>query len=241
MKAMIFAAGVGKRLGQITQTVPKALVEIGGKSILRICVEKLNREGFDDIIINVHHLADMLEKEVRILIQEGFRISVSDERDELLETGGGLFKARWFFGKEPFLVYNTDIISNIDLSEMMRSHIKNDSIATLAVAERDHDRVFLTDDKGLIFGWKNRKTGERIISREITGHVEELSFSGIHIVNPRIFSYMSEGVYSMTSLYLDIAGREKISTYRHDNDLWIDIGTPEQLDLARRMHAEGRI
>ena len=110
MKAMIFAAGLGRRLGKITQTIPKALVDINGKTALHIAVERCSSYGFNDIIINVHHFADMVENEVIKLNDMGFRISVSNERDMLLENGGGLYKARSFFDNNPFLLYNVDII-----------------------------------------------------------------------------------------------------------------------------------
>ena len=123
MKAMIFAAGLGKRLGKITENIPKALIDINGKSALQMAVEKCSAHGFNDIIINVHHFSDMVEDEVRRLNKMGFKISVSDEREMLLETGGGLYKARGFFDKSPFLIYNVDIISDLDLSVLYRFHL----------------------------------------------------------------------------------------------------------------------
>jgi NDP-sugar pyrophosphorylase family protein len=229
MKAMIFAAGIGSRLGKITSERPKALVEINGKTILRMAVEKVSAAGFSEVIVNVHHFADMVEEEIGLLNSHGLSVKVSDERSLLLETGGGLFRARGFFGDEPFLLYNADVVSDIDLNELYNSHISNGGIATLAVASRSHNRVFLCDRNGIICGWMNRQTGEKIIARETTDPLGEISFSGIHIVDPAIFSYMKEGVYSMTALYLQIAGKEKICSYRHDSDFWADIGTPDQL------------
>jgi N-acetyl-alpha-D-muramate 1-phosphate uridylyltransferase len=234
MKAMIFAAGIGKRLGEITATRPKALVEINGRSILRIAVELVASQGFEDIIINVHHFADMVEDEIRLLIKEGFRISVSDERDQLLETGGGLFKARWFFDDDPFLLYNADIITDLDLGVFYRFHKLNGALSTLAVADRNDNRVFLIDGDGIVCGWLNRKTGEKIMSRNEKEHLTEIAFSGIHIAEPEIFSFMHDGVYSLTALYLDLARSHKICSYRHDSDFWADIGTPEELSAVRR-------
>jgi NDP-sugar pyrophosphorylase family protein len=233
MKAMIFAAGMGKRLGKITATRPKALVEINGRSILRIAVEKVASHGFADIIINVHHFADMVEDEINLLVKAGFRISVSDERDQLLETGGGLYKAKCFFDDEPFLLYNSDVISDIDLGGLYRFHKQNSALATLAVAERNDTRAFLIDSTGLVSGWLNRKTGERIISRVENEPFTEIAFSGIHVADPGIFNYMHEGVYSLTALYLDLARSHRICTYRHDSDFWADIGTPGDLTAVR--------
>src|ERR1035437_10138332 len=142
MKAMIFAAGLGTRLGKISETTPKALVDIGGKTILQHAVEKCSAHGFNDIIINVHHFADMVEKEVARLIKMGYRISVSDEREKLLENGGGLYKARSFFDRNPFLLYNVDIISDLDLTALYRFHIEKKGLASLAVRHRPGGRIF---------------------------------------------------------------------------------------------------
>jgi NDP-sugar pyrophosphorylase family protein len=235
MKAMIFAAGLGRRLGNITDKRPKALLEINGKSVLRLVVEKITAFGFDEIIINIHHHADQVEKEIEKLNKQGLRISVSDERELLLETGGGLYQARWFFDDKPFLLYNSDVISDIDLHALISFHNKKGGIATLAAARRNDSRVFLVDSRGLISGWRHRSAGEEILSRETDGLLTEVSFSGIHIVNPEIFKYMNSGVYSMTSLYLQIASTQSIYAYMHDTDFWIDIGTPEKLDEARKI------
>ena len=148
MKAMIFAAGLGKRLGKITENIPKALVDINGKSALQMAVEKCSAHGFNDIMINVHHFADMVEDEVRKLNKMGFSISVSDERNKLLENGGGLYKARDFFDKTPFLLYNVDIISDLDLSALYRLHIDKKGLATLAVRHRPGNRFVLIDKEG---------------------------------------------------------------------------------------------
>ena len=232
---MIFAAGIGKRLGDITSTIPKALVEINGKSILRIAVEKVSYHGFDEIIINVHHFADMVENEINNLVIEGYAISVSDERDQLLETGGGLYKARWFFDDKPFLLYNADIITDLDLGALYRIHNADRRLATLAVAKRNHDRLFLVDNNGIVCGWMNRRTGEKIIARADDKPLSEIAFSGIHMVNPEIFTFMKEGFYSMTSLYLSLAAEQRICSYRHDSDFWADIGTPEELYQVRKL------
>jgi MurNAc alpha-1-phosphate uridylyltransferase len=234
MKAMIFSAGLGKRLGNITKETPKALVDINGKSILRHVVEKVSSYGFNDIIVNVHHHADLVEKEIDRLNDDGFHISVSDERGLLLETGGGLYKAKWFFDDSPFLLYNSDILTDLDLTALLKFHNEKNGLATLAAADHGHNRVFLTDKQGLIYGWRNRQAGEEIMARDSKEELAEISFSGIHIADPEIFSYMSEGVYSLTALYLQLASEHKIWTFRHDKDFWIDIGTPDQLDEARK-------
>jgi N-acetyl-alpha-D-muramate 1-phosphate uridylyltransferase len=234
MKAMIFAAGMGKRLGRLTETVPKALVDINGKTVLQIAVEKCSTHGFDDIIINVHHLADLIEKEVDRLRKMGFRISVSDEREKLLETGGGLYKARGFFDINPFLIYNVDIISDFDLSALYRFHLEKRGLAALAVRNRSGNRFYLINDSGLIRGWRNRLTGEEILVGGKEENLSEIAFSSFHIVEPEIFNYMHEGVYTMTTLYLKLAQNKNIFTFREDGGYWFDIGTPENLEDVRK-------
>ena len=235
MKAMIFAAGLGTRLGKITETIPKALVDINGKTILHRAVEKCSTAGFDDIIINVHHFADMVEEEVRKLNKMGFNISVSDERDMLLENGGGLYKARDFFDNTPFLNYNVDIVSDLDISALYKYHLEKKGLATLAVRERPGNRFYLIDKAGLIRGWRNRATGEQILSSDISEGLIEIAFSSLHIIEPEIFNYMDEGIYNMTTLYLKLAEKHKIFTFRHDNGYWHDIGTPKSLKNVRGM------
>ena len=232
---MIFAAGLGKRLGNITESVPKALVDINGKTALRRAVEKCSVSGFDDIIINVHHFADMVEDEVQMLNKIGFRISVSDERVMLLENGGGLYKARNFFDDEPFLLYNVDIISDLDLSALYRFHIEKKGLATLAVRHRPGKRFLLIDKNGQMRGWRNISTGEEILKVDASEGLSEIAFSSMHIVEPEIFNYMHDGIYTMIDLYLGLAERHKIFTLKHDEGYWIDVGTPESLEYVRKL------
>jgi NDP-sugar pyrophosphorylase family protein len=235
MKAMIFAAGLGKRLGNITESIPKALVDINGKTALHLAVEKCSASGFNDIIINVHHFADMVENEVEKLNKMGFRVSVSDERDMLLENGGGLYKARSFFDKSPFLLYNVDIISDFDLKSLLSLHLEKRGLATLAVRHRPGRRFLLVDDEGQLRGWRNISTGEQILAGVKDNGLSEIAFSSMHIVEPEIFNYMHEGIYSMIDLYLELAGTHNIYTLKHDEGYWIDMGTPESLDYVREL------
>jgi NDP-sugar pyrophosphorylase family protein len=235
MKAMIFAAGLGKRLGSITENIPKALVDINGKTALQIAVEKCSAKGFDEIIINVHHLADMVEDEVKRLNKIGFRISVSDERGKLLENGGGLYKAREFFGKDPFLLYNVDIISDLDLSALYRLHLEKKGLATLAVRHRPGKRFLLIDEDGRMRGWRNISTGDEILAGVSGEGLSEIAFSSMHIVEPEIFNYMEEGIYSLIDLYLRLASELKIFTLKHDEGYWVDVGTPESLEYVREL------
>jgi NDP-sugar pyrophosphorylase family protein len=234
MKAMIFAAGLGTRLGNITRNIPKALVEINGKTILHTAVEKCSFHGFNDIIINVHHFADMVEAEVFRLNRMGFTVSVSDERESLLDTGGGLYKARSFFDTEPFLIYNVDIVTDLDLSELYRFHKANKGLATFAVRNRPGTRLLIVDENGLLNGWCNTTTGEEIITRNKISRLNRIAFSGIHIVEPLIFRYMNEGAYSLMPLYIRLSADHNILTFRHDGGHWFDIRTPEILEQTRK-------
>jgi len=231
---MIFAAGLGKRLGNITETIPKALVDINGKTALHRAVERCSSYGFNDIIINVHHFADLVEDEVEKLIRMGFSIAVSDERKMLLENGGGLYKARDFFDRSPFLLYNVDIISDLDLSSLYRLHNEKHGLATLAVRHRPGKRFLLIDDSGQLIGWRNISTGEEILARISSEKLSEIAFSSMHIVEPEIFNFMHEGIYSMIDLYLTLAKDHDIYTLEHDEGYWIDMGTPESLEYVRK-------
>jgi NDP-sugar pyrophosphorylase family protein len=238
MKAMILAAGKGTRLGKITETIPKALVDVSGKTILQLAVEKCTAAGFGEIIVNVHHLAGLVEEEIDRLNNAGYTIAVSDESKALLETGGGLYKAKSFFGTEPFLVYNADIVTDLDLTRLLGYHNEMKGMATLAVRERPGNRFLLVDEKGLLHGWCNKVTGERIIPRDSQNKLTEAAFSGIHIIEPGIFRYMDEGAYTMTSFYMKLLSFHNIWTFRHDDGYWFDIGTPENLEQVRKLFSQ---
>lgn len=233
MKAMILAAGLGTRMGKITETIPKVLTDINGKSLLHHSVEKCATEGFDDIIINIHHFADQVLEEIEKLRKLGFKITVSDERDMLLETAGGLYNARHFFGNETFLLYNADIITDFPIRQMLALHREKGGLATLATRHREGKRFFLVDNEDLLKGWCNIATGERIIACEEDVELTPIAFSSIHIIEPAIFSYMTEGKYTMTALYLQLAGEHQLNTMLYDEGYWFNVGTPEILDEAR--------
>ncbi|MFN8241175.1 MAG: nucleotidyltransferase family protein [Bacteroidales bacterium] len=234
MKAMLFAAGLGSRLGELTRNAPKALVTINGKSILRINTEKLTSSGFDEIIVNVHHFPAQVLAEIEKLKSDGLNITVSDETDLLLETGGGLYKARWFFDDKPFLVYNTDILTDCNLTLLHGYHLERGGLATLAVRDRPGNRMFLINNDGLLCGWQNRNTGEKIVPSSQPDDLTETGFSGIHVIDPTIFEFMKEGKYSLTTLYLELIKGNSIYTWKHNDGYWFDVGTPEILDNARK-------
>ena len=215
---------------------PKILMDINGKTVLELILEKFKLYGFDDIIINVHYLADMIEEEGARLAKElVLNISFSDERDALLDTGGGVYKAREFFGNDPFLLYNGDILTDMNLKALFDYHVRKKAMATVATRNRPGNRFFLTDKEGRIRGWTNRKTGMDIVTIDEPMELQEIASTAITVLSAEIFEYMKEGVYSMTSILLDIAGKELVTTFKYDAGYWIDVGSPEMLQEARRI------
>ena len=251
MKAMIFAAGFGTRLKPLTDTCPKALVIVGDKPMLQHTIELLILHGFDEIIINIHYLGNQVKEFLQQHNNFGIRIEISDETDEILETGGGLLKAKHFFDDDkPFLVCNADVFTNINLTNFYNYHVENNALATLAVRNRNSSRYLLFDDDNILFGWENIKTHEVKIPRKIPTEIKEhlaahetyplheFAFSGYHIISPEIFKHQTQnGVFSMTDWYLDLCRHHKIKAFQHNNDIWIDIGSPEQLQKANDIYS----
>ncbi len=238
MKAMIFAAGLGSRLRPLTDTLPKALVPVGGQPMLAHVLQRLKSCGFDNVIINVHHFADQILHYLRDQQNFGMSLHISHERDMLLDTGGGLKHAAWFFDDgQPFLAHNVDILTGLDLTAFYQAHLRSQALATLAVKQRPGSRFLLFDQRGRLCGWKNTATGEIRISRATPdAELTPLAFSGIHVIDPKMFALMPEQpVFSMTPFYLDAAAHHAILAFRHDDSAWIDIGRKEQLAHAEDM------
>ncbi len=237
MKAMILAAGFGTRLQPLTNNKPKALVEINGTTLLEIVINRLKLFGFNDVIINVHHYSDMIIDFLKKNNNFNINITISDESDAILETGGGLKKAAWFFNdNKPFLVHNVDIISNIDLSEIYNNHINSDAVATLAVRNRYSSNYLLFDKNNTLCGWENIKTNKIIISKKTNSQLRQYAFSGIHIINPNIFNYINQkGKFSIIDVYLKLAATHKIMAFNHDNSLWFDVGDKNKLIEAGKI------
>ncbi len=234
MKAMILAAGLGTRLRPHTNDRPKALVTVAGKTLLEHAIEKLLKFGVTEVIINIHHFHDMMKEFISGLSYNELNIRISDEQQLLLDTGGGLWKAKEFFNKsqKPFFLFNVDIISDIDLAELYKAHIDNKAIATLAVSRRNSTRTFLWDNNRLC-GWKNNKTGEVIYACKTSGQPEQLAFSGIHCISPEIFSlYQGTGIFSIKDVYLKLASQHNISPFIHNPAGWFDTGTIDNLKKA---------
>ncbi len=239
MKAMVLAAGLGTRLRPLTNDRPKALVEVAGRTLLEITLARLRVFGVHDVIVNVHHFADAMVEYLRAHKNFGMHIEISRE-DELLDTGGGLKKAAWFFtegaqSNDPFLVHNVDVVSGIDLARMMRFHLEGDALATLAVQRRTTSRPLLFDELNLLCGRRAGMDGTTEMVRPAAS-TEALAFAGIHMISPRIFSKMKEtGSFSIIPTYLRLAAEhEKICAFRADEYAWRDVGRLESLRAAER-------
>jgi NDP-sugar pyrophosphorylase family protein len=238
MKAMIFAAGLGTRLKPITDLIPKALVPINGKPLLQLIIEKLKKSGFDEIIVNVHHFPDQIIDFLKANNNFGIRIEVSDERDQLLDTGGGIRKAKHFFDDgQPFLVHNVDILSDVDLQELFQQHLATDSMATLVVSRRDTFRYLLFDDDQRLCGWINEKTGEtKPISFDDISGFNKLAFAGIQVLSPRVFELMEtlDTKFPIMDFYLSNAQTQVIKGFIPTDFHMLDVGKLNVLDEAER-------
>ena len=251
MKAMIFAAGLGTRLKPLTDNMPKALVPLAGKTLLQWQIERLKAAGITDIVVNVHHFPDMIINYLRENNNFGCRISVSDERDMLLETGGGLRKAKSLLlgvgsresgnSNEPILICNVDILSNIDLPTLLNAY-NPDEMGVVVVSERDTQRYLLFDEENRLCGWTNIATGEirpaSLASSPNSLIASRLAFSGMQVLNPRIFGYMDALAqekgekFSLIDLYLYIAEKEILRAFVPENYRMMDVGKIAQLSEA---------
>jgi NDP-sugar pyrophosphorylase family protein len=236
MKALILAAGLGTRLFPYTSDRPKALVELNGITLLERAIRKVNELNITEIVINIHHYG---EKIIEFLDEkENFHlpIKISDERDQLLDTGGAILKARPLLGdSETFLVYNVDILSSIDLNELLQFHTLKGGLATMAVRDRMTDRYMVFNHEMILSGWRNIKTGEEKLARPNT-NLQNYAFSGIQIIDPRIFSLITEtGKFSVIQLYLRLAKSHDIYGFLDTSERWSDLGKPDQLIQAEQL------
>ncbi|WP_308778209.1 nucleotidyltransferase family protein [uncultured Bacteroides sp.] len=237
MKAMIFAAGLGTRLKPLTDHMPKALVPVAGKPMLEHVILKLKAAGFTELVINIHHFGEQIIGFLEANRNFGLTIHISDERDMLLDTGGGIKKARNFFsGDEPFLVHNVDILSDTDLKALYEYHLHSGNDATLQASPRKTIRYLLFDDENLLRGWINKDTlqtkPEGLIYR--AGQYREYAFSGIHVISPSLFRYMDrwQGKFSIMDFYLQTCREARLGGYLTEQLRLIDIGKPETLAKA---------
>jgi len=234
MKAMVLAAGLGTRLRPLTNDRPKALVTVGGRTMLEIALARLRQFGVTEAIVNTHHFGDMIREYLKTNHNFGMRIEVSSE-EELLDTGGGLKKASWFFlegagaaARAPFILHNVDVIGTIDLARMVQFHNEQGAMATLAVQDRETKRYLLFDEKNMLCGRRAGREGVPELARPATA-AQAFAFCGIHILSPQIFAKMTEdGAFSIIDAYLNLATKgEKIVAFPADQYRWRDLGRPE--------------
>lgn len=229
---MIFAAGLGTRFKPWTDRHPKALALVNGKSLLQRNIEYLQQYGIRDLVVNVHHFADQIREALATNAGWGSTITISDETEQVLETGGGLKKARPYLEGAPFLLMNADILTDLNLSDMIRDHYEYRPLATLAVTDRVTSRYFLFDEQQRLRGWRNVRTGEE---KGIGGGTQK-AFSGIHIIDPAIFPLIrAEGKFSIVDLYLELAASRTIRGFDHSHTKLIDVGKPESVAVAERL------
>lgn len=245
MKAMIFAAGLGTRLAPLTDTCPKALISIGDRPMLCRAIGRLVEAGASEIVVNAHHHADMIKQYVSAT-DFGVTVHISDESDRLLDTGGGVVKAsdKLDSGDDngPIVLYNADILTDFPLREMLETHVKSGTDVTLLADRRDTSRHLLFDSNGLMRGWRNSKTGEEKspFAPTVTQQCRPMAFGGVSVINISVLhdmkAYCPDGKFSITTYYIDACSRLSIRAFTPSLPyLWIDIGRPETLAMARKL------
>jgi N-acetyl-alpha-D-muramate 1-phosphate uridylyltransferase len=233
LKAMIFAAGLGTRFKPWTDKHPKALALVNGKSLLQRNVEYLQQYGIREVVVNVHHFADQIVNAVKQNNGWGSNIIISDETNEVLETGGGLLKARNLLeGTEPFLTLNADILTDLNLDKLLTYHRQNKALISFGVTHRKTSRYFLFDENNRLCGWRNTKTNEERISID-KPNLTERAYSCVVVFEPKIFSLIrQQGKFSLVDTYLDLAAEHLIQAYDHTGDRFVDVGKPESVAVA---------
>lgn len=235
IKAMIFAAGLGTRFKPWTDKHPKALAVVNGKSLLQRNVEYLQQYGITDVVVNVHHFAGQIIEAIHKANGWGSHITISDEKDEVLETGGGLVKAKEHLQTETFLTINVDILTDADLYEMMDLHQQSKAIITLGVTDRTTSRYLLFDNKNRLCGWRNTATGAERIALAADEYFQK-AYSGLAVFNPSVFDFIiNTGKFSLIDVFLSIAPLQKIIAFDHSNSKVLDVGKPESVTIAESM------
>ena len=236
MKALLFAAGLGTRLRPLTLDRPKALVELQGKPLLGHALEYLQAQGVREVVVNVHHFAEQVMAYLAQHSPKGLRVHISDERDQVLETGGGLLKAAPLLrGELPIVLYNVDVWTNLDLAALLTQHQRSGAVATLAVRQRNSSRYLLFDEQGRLSGWRHQGAGEERLVRPAEQYYP-LAFSGVHVIEPALLDLIPQrGVFSIIETYLSLAAEQHIQAYAHDADYWLDLGKPERLQQAEQL------
>jgi MurNAc alpha-1-phosphate uridylyltransferase len=235
-RAMILAAGLGTRFKPWTDQHPKALATVNGKSLLQRNIEYLQQYGIREVVVNVHHFAGQIVDTLRVNRGWGSQIIISDESAEVLETGGGLRKARPLLEDAPFVLMNVDILTDMDLGAMIDDHYTHGPLATLAVTDRITSRYFLFNDENELCGWRNTQTGQERMARPAGADLRQKAFSGIHVIDPEIFELIGmEGKFSMVDVYLDLAATQSIRGFDHSHSKLIDVGKPAAAEEAAKL------
>ncbi|HZJ80635.1 MAG TPA: nucleotidyltransferase family protein [Dysgonamonadaceae bacterium] len=235
MKAMILAAGLGTRLKPFTNNTPKALVPILDTPVIEHVILKLKDQGFNEIIINVHHFADQIIEFIKSKNYFDIRIEFSDEREKLLDTGGAIKKASWFFDEKPVLVHNADIISDVNLSAVYNHNLHSKAMATLVVSERETSRYLFFDKKNNLKGWINEKDGKTASSSEYNPlEHHKLAFFGIHVLSADAVSRMKDfpDKFSIINFYLSLCDNNSIDAYIANDSYMVDVGKLTSLNKA---------
>lgn len=236
MQAMIFAAGLGTRFKPWTDHHPKALAMVNGKSLLQRNIEYLRKYGIDEVVVNVHHFAEQLINTIRENKGWGSKILISEEREAVLETGGGLKKATALLHSDPIVIMNADILTDLDLAGMISFHQQHRPLATLATRKRKTSRYFLFNEDQVLCGWRNTKTGEEIISRPGFQHLDERGFSGIHVVSHQLLNLLhQEGKFGIVDVYLELSKSHTILSYDHSSSRFVDVGKLESVAEAEEL------
>jgi N-acetyl-alpha-D-muramate 1-phosphate uridylyltransferase len=235
MKAMIFSAGLGTRFKPWTDQHPKALANVNGKSLLRRNIEYLQQYGINDVVVNVHHFPEQIRSAIEASGGWGSNVVISDESDALLDTGGGLLKARDLLKEDSFLTINVDILTDVNLKYFLAYHQQQNALITLAVSERKTSRYLLFNKYNRLIGWRNTATGDEKIVIEAKDIIEK-AYSGLAIFEPRVFELSGlKGKFSLIDVYLDLAPENKIAGFDHTGERLIDVGRPESVEKAEAM------
>jgi MurNAc alpha-1-phosphate uridylyltransferase len=234
MKAMILAAGQGTRLKPLTDHTPKPLVRFNGVPLLEIIIKRLFVSGIDEIVINIHHMADQVLDFLEVKNYYDGRVLISDERDRLMDTGGGVLKARdLLYSDEPFLLHNVDVLTNLDINQLISSHKSEKALITIAVKKRSTSRLLLFDENNCLAGWHHNETGEMRIVREYDGELSSYGNSCVYIFNSEFFDLVDHREpVSLTDIYLELAMQHKIKAFIHNDDFWFNLGLYESFMKA---------
>ena len=236
MRAMIFSAGLGRRFKPWTDQHPKALAPVNGKSLLQRNIEYLQKYGITDVVVNVHHFADQIKEAIKKNNGWGSNVIVSDETKQVLETGGGLLKARGLLeSSEPFVTLNVDILTDLNLNKLFEFHTKRQPLISFGVTSRETSRYFLFDENDRLCGWRNTKTGDEIISVSKPSLIQK-AYSCVVIFQPEVFGLIKQtGKFSLTETYLDLAKDNLILGFDHSGDKLVDVGKPESVAIAEKL------